>query len=147
MKMNTLVTERLNLTLMNDQDGPQLYEKTCWGLWQVTVTQSDLFIGYLLVKPMDLFTELPDFNHIEIGWRLKPESQGNGYATEAAKVLCDEISKQKNVTTISATADKNNAASIKVMEKLGMHFIKNYTQKEQSGEVASVLYSKNINNE
>ncbi|AQQ00625.1 GNAT family N-acetyltransferase [Pseudoalteromonas sp. SG45-5] len=145
MKMNVLGTERLNLKLMHEGAAPQLYEQTCWGLWEITIKQSNVFIGYILVKPMDLFSELPDFSDIEIGWRLKQESWGNGYATEAASLMFNEIAKQPDIKKISATANKNNQASIKVMEKLGMQFIKNYIQKEESGDVPSVHYSKCIN--
>ena len=144
MKMNTLGTERLNLKLMHKDTGSQLYEQKYWGLWEVTIKKSNNFIGYIIVKPMDLFSELPDFSDIEIGWRLKQESWGNGYATEAACAMFNEITKQQDVKKISATANKNNLASIKVMEKLGMQFVKNYTQKEQGADVASVHYSKSI---
>lgn len=97
MKMNVLGTERLNLKLMHEGAGPQLYEQTCWGLWEITIKQSNVFIGYILVKPMDLFSELPDFSDIEIGWRLKQESWGNGYATEAASLMFNEIAKQPDI--------------------------------------------------
>jgi RimJ/RimL family protein N-acetyltransferase len=40
-----------------------------WGLWKVTVKTSDEFIGWVLVRPMDYFSDAPQWNNIEIGWR------------------------------------------------------------------------------
>ena len=135
-------TDRLNIELMDEDGSQQLYEKNYWGLWKVVVKDNNAFIGYILVKPLNIFSQLPDFNNIEIGWRFKQESWGHGYATEAAKAVCEKITQQKDIKIISATADESNAASIKIMEKLGMSFVKNYNDTTQGSEVASVLYSK-----
>ena len=73
---------------------------------------------------MGFFTDAPNYSDIEIGWRFKQASWGHGYATEAALALCDELIKQDDVKAISATALKDNTASIKIMKKLGLQFIK-----------------------
>ena len=126
-----------------DEDGSQqLYEKNYWGLWKVVVKGTDAFIGYILVKPLNISSEFPDVNNIEIGWRFKQESWGHGYATEAAEAVSEKVTEQKNIKILSATADATNDASIHIMEKLGMSFVKNYNDKTQGTDVASVLYSK-----
>jgi RimJ/RimL family protein N-acetyltransferase len=126
-----------------DEEGSQdLYEKNYWGLWQVTVKDTEAFIGYILVKPLNIPNELLDVNNIEIGWRFKQESWGHGYATEAAEAVSEKVTEQKNIKILSATADATNDASIRIMEKLGMSFVKNYNDKTQGTDVASVLYSK-----
>ena len=118
-----------------------------WGLWQITTKINNTFIGWVLIRPMDFFSETPHFNNIEIGWRFKQASWGHGYATEAALALCNELIKNNEVKAISATAIVSNTASIKVMKKLGLQFIKNYIHKDEQGSLPAVLYSKNINDD
>jgi RimJ/RimL family protein N-acetyltransferase len=142
MKKFEINTNRLNIKLMDENGSQQLYEKNYWGLWKVIVKDHDDFIGYILVKPLNISSELPDVNNIEIGWRFKQESWGQGYATEAAKAVTEKITEQNDIKILSATADSNNAASIRIMEKLGMSFVESYNNKTQEAEIASVLYSK-----
>ncbi|WP_404340567.1 GNAT family N-acetyltransferase [Pseudoalteromonas mariniglutinosa] len=111
-----------------------------WGLWQVNITASEAFIGWILIRPMGFF-EQPDFSDIEIGWRFKRASWGNGYAIEAAHAVLREIIKNPEVKTISASALAANIGSIKVMEKLGLKFVKAYQHRDQYGELPAVLYS------
>lgn len=115
-----------------------------WGLWQVNITESDTFIGWVLIRPMDFFTESPNFSDIEIGWRFKYSSWGKGYASEAATALVNVIAAQPDVKAISATALKENLGSIRVMQKLGMKFIKGYTHIDENGELPAVLFSKSV---
>ncbi|MEM5508332.1 GNAT family N-acetyltransferase [Pseudoalteromonas sp. AS71] len=115
-----------------------------WGLWSIAIKQSNTFIGWVLIRPMDFFSDAPNYSDIEIGWRFKKASWGHGYATEAALALCDELIKQDDVKAISATALKDNTASITIMKKLGLQFIKNYTHSDEQGDLPAVLYSKNV---
>ena len=55
----------------------------------------------------------------ELGWIIKREYWGNGYATEAAKGLVEYFS-QQGCRRFIAHCDTENAASYRVMEKLGM---------------------------
>ena len=61
---------------------------------------------------------------IEIGWRLKKQYWGNGYATEVATSLCELGIKMGK--TIVARAMIENLASIRVMEKAGLKFEKKF---------------------
>ena len=115
-----------------------------WGLWQVNITPTGEFIGWVLIRPMDFFTESPNYHDIEIGWRFKRSSWGQGFASEAAIAIAGVIALQPDVHFISATALKDNMASIKVMEKLAMTFIKDYTHVDEQGELAAVLYQKRV---
>lgn len=115
-----------------------------WGLWSITIKQTNTFIGWVLIRPMCFFTDAPNYSDIEIGWRFKQASWGHGYATEAALALCDELIKQDDVKAISATALKDNTASINIMKKLGLQFIKNYTHTDEQGDLPAVLYSKSV---
>ncbi|KTF13851.1 GNAT family N-acetyltransferase [Pseudoalteromonas sp. 10-33] len=119
-------------------------EQTGWGLWSITIKDTNMFIGWILLRPMNFFSDSPNFSDIEIGWRFKQASWGHGYATEAAKALCGELAKQSSVKKISASALADNIGSIKVMEKLGLLFIKTYTHTDEHGELPAVLYSKRL---
>ena len=115
-------------------------EQKGWGLWQVNIIESNIFIGWGLVRPMGFF-EQPDFSDLEMGWRFKRMSWGKGYASEAALAIAKAVSEPEEIKSLSATALKDNLGSIKVMEKLGLKFVKNYIHQDEQGELPAVLYS------
>jgi RimJ/RimL family protein N-acetyltransferase len=59
---------------------------------------------------------------VEIGWRLRRESWGRGLATEGALVARDHAFGELGLTRVVALVHPENAASIRVAEKLGMRF-------------------------
>ncbi len=56
----------------------------------------------------------------EIGYSLYPEFWGNGYAFEAAAGLRDWIFRETDASHFIGMADVDNAASLKVLDKIGM---------------------------
>ena len=80
---------------------------------------SDEYIGWFQFEKDKEFED-----SIEIGWRLKKQYWGNGYATEVATVLCELGIKMGK--TIVARAMIENLASIRVMEKAGLKFEKEF---------------------
>lgn len=56
----------------------------------------------------------------EIGYTLRPDMQGKGYATEAVNVLVDLGFNTLNLHRISARCDVRNDGSWQLMERLGM---------------------------
>lgn len=56
----------------------------------------------------------------EVGWAVHPDEWCKGYATEAAWHVIDWAFKQFNLHRVVAFCHANNAASVRVMEKLGM---------------------------
>lgn len=116
-----------------------------WGLWQVNTIADDAFIGWVLIRPMGFFDGEIDYSDIEIGWRFKRSSWGNGYASEAASAVATQIAKQPEVKTLSATALSDNSGSINVMKKLGMAFITEYSHTDDEGEQMAVLYRMCVN--
>ncbi|WP_394205268.1 GNAT family N-acetyltransferase [Shewanella waksmanii] len=98
-----------------------------WGLWGVFSSQHksrDSFLGWILIRPMGFFTNQPKFNDLEIGWRFKRETWGRGIATRSAKYVLKQCQQLGEFNYISAIAEPGNTASINVMEKLGLSFIK-----------------------
>ena len=97
--------------------------KLGWGVWLVFEHTTGQFIGWILIRPMRFFTEERDDSNLEIGWRFKQSAWGKGYATEAAIAVVNKLVEHQVCTHFSAVADKENTASQRVMEKLGMQQI------------------------
>lgn len=57
---------------------------------------------------------------LELGYSIVPAYQGHGYATEMAQAIISWGLTQAGVKTIIANCDKDNQASIRVLEKAGL---------------------------
>ncbi|HKU80822.1 MAG TPA: GNAT family N-acetyltransferase [Candidatus Tumulicola sp.] len=79
----------------------------------------------------------------EFGYALNREFWGQGFATEAARVLIDKAFSVHKLHRLIATCDTRNVASARVMKKLGMrreaHFRQDVFQKGEWRD--SYLYS------
>ncbi|TQV76743.1 GNAT family N-acetyltransferase [Aliikangiella marina] len=115
-----------------------------WGLWQVIEKVTGKAIGWILVRPNLFFSDNPEFDNLEVGWRFFQSSWGKGYATEAAEAVIEVVSKYEEVTRISAIAVEENLASINIMRKLGMKFVKKYLHKDPLGDSEVVYYEKTV---
>lgn len=115
-----------------------------WGMFSVFEQQSDVFLGWILVRPMNFFSESPQWDNLEIGWRFKQQSWGKGYATEAAKAVLAGVSEQTGVQRFCAIADKDNVASTNVMEKLGMKYVDTRIHQDPLGDSEVVYYQLNL---
>ncbi len=111
-----------------------------WGLWRVCDKASKEYLGWVLVRPMDFFSDEPKLHDIELGWRFFQKAWGKGYATEAAIAIKDAITEQTNINYVSAIALEENLGSIGVMNKIGMKFIKKYTHTDPMGDFIAVHY-------
>jgi ribosomal-protein-alanine N-acetyltransferase len=54
-----------------------------------------------------------------VGYYVLPEQQGNGYASEAARLLVEYAFDELNMHRVEATVQGDNPASKRVLEKLG----------------------------
>ncbi|MBQ5948116.1 GNAT family N-acetyltransferase [Massilia sp. ST3] len=61
-------------------------------------------------------------NPHEIGWRLRREHWGKGYAIEAARRMARFAFEELDAPLLCAICDPDNAASARVMQKLGMRY-------------------------
>lgn len=75
------------------------------------------YIGHTSIRPRPEKKE--DW---EIGYILRKEEWGKGFATEIAKRLIKYGFKDLNLPEVFATIDDDNLGSIKVAEKAGMSF-------------------------
>jgi len=115
-------------------------EKEGWGLWQVCNKESNEYLGWVLIRPMEFFSDAPNVDDIELGWRFFKKTWGKGYATEAALAIKEAIAKQAEAHFVSAVALEDNIASISVMKKIGMNFIKKSTHTDPMGDFIAVHY-------
>jgi RimJ/RimL family protein N-acetyltransferase len=82
----------------------------------ITIPPSDTVRGLLkLSRQWDAIREW------EIGWAVHPDEWGKGYAGEAAKYVINWAFTELNIHRVVAFCHANNAASVRVMQKLGMH--------------------------
>jgi RimJ/RimL family protein N-acetyltransferase len=87
-------------------------------LWKLQVRGKREISGFCGIQPLD---DLPD---IEIGWWLAPDLWGKGLATEAAECALADGFGRCGLNRIVAIARRENRASTRVMEKLGMRYEK-----------------------
>jgi [ribosomal protein S5]-alanine N-acetyltransferase len=73
-----------------------------------------------LIGACDL--SLVESNVVDLGYMLAVEQWGQGYATEIALALIDAAFGELRAQRVISTVDVNNAASIRVLEKIGMRW-------------------------
>ncbi|WP_179006776.1 GNAT family N-acetyltransferase [Winogradskyella forsetii] len=76
------------------------------------------FIGWSGLKYEEQLRK--EFNYYDLGYRLKEQFWGKGYATEAAFASLDYGFKDLELKEIGAAADVNHIASNTILKKLGM---------------------------
>ncbi len=136
---------------MEDMDNillPRMYKyrnpEKGWGMWGVWTKDDNIFIGWILVRPCNFFNDDTEYDNMEMGWRFNRSTWGKGYATEAARAVADEQAKLDEVKKLSAIAVPDNEASRRIMEKLGMDYIRTYLHKDPIGDVEAVYYEMTV---
>ncbi len=93
-------------------------ERDGFGFWAVERKLSKEFIGFIGINPSNVGLDIEPC--IEIGWRLKKDFWGRGYATEGAiRVLRFAFDEHKFDKVYSFTT-LSNRNSENVMKKIGM---------------------------
>ena len=115
--------------LCNYQD----YKLNGFGRWGVFIASNNEFIGWCGLK-------LHHDGFVDIGFRLMKKYWNKGFATEAASGCLRYGFEQLNLREIFARVAEENKASIKVLEKLNMIFVRKETC---NGIVDANLYSIN----
>jgi RimJ/RimL family protein N-acetyltransferase len=70
---------------------------------------------------------------LELGYRLRPDAWGQGFATEGAAALLADALERPEVTRVYAHALLSNPGSLRVMEKIGMTFAGDWDYKGLPG--------------
>ncbi len=95
-----------------------LIAERAWGFWAVETKHDQQFIGFVGLHQPNY--DLPVKPCIEVGWRLKKQAWGKGYAPEAAKEALNFAFSQLKLDCVYSFASVINTRSISVMEKIGM---------------------------
>lgn len=98
------------------------YQRLGYGLWAVVRAEDDRVLGYC---GLTLFPDIDGDPEIEVGYRLRRDAWGSGYATEAALAVRDHAFDGLGIERLVAIIDPENHASINVARKLGMVHEKN----------------------
>jgi RimJ/RimL family protein N-acetyltransferase len=73
-----------------------------------------------LIGDLASFTDADDDRQAEIGFTVRPGFQGQGYATEAARLMLAYLFGARGKHRVRADCDARNAASAAVLERIGM---------------------------
>ncbi len=84
------------------------------GLFALLAADDGRFLGRVALKYW------PQFDETEVGWVLRREEWGHGYATEAARACADWGFRQFDYPYLTAMIRADNARSMHVAERLGM---------------------------
>lgn len=108
------------------------YEKNAdYGYWAAIEKTSNKFIGWFHCLTTVNFDYLTEFNLVigdetALGYRLYRESWNKGFATEGSKAIIAKSFSDLNVSKIISWALIENKASIRVMEKAGLKWEKDF---------------------
>ena len=98
------------------------------GVWAAVEKESEELVGWFMLKRTIL--EGP-----ELGFMLVRSKWGKGFATEVCQALLNHAFNSLKESKVMASADFENKASIKVLEKLGFKQTKSY-----SNDVATLYF-------
>ena len=80
------------------------------------------FLGWFHLRPDDEHRE----DEPELGYRLKHEAWGHGYATEGGRALIDHAFTMPSVRRVRAETVAVHTASRRVMDKCGMRLVRSF---------------------
>ncbi len=103
------------------------YEKYGYGRWTTIVKATNEVIGFCGLKYLE------DIYETDLGYRWKKKHWGKGYATEAGSACLQYGFDKLNLKQVIAQVLKDNGASIRVLEKLGMKYWKVLDTEENPG--------------
>jgi RimJ/RimL family protein N-acetyltransferase len=93
-----------------------LYQQEGFGLWLISLTATGEFAGECGLTPQ----EIEGITEIEVGYHVRPDLQGRGYATEAATACRDHARDILGVQRLTAFPHPDNVPSRRVAEKIGL---------------------------
>lgn len=91
-----------------------------WGSFLLTVKASDAVVGSCMLDR--------DHGELEISYQLLPEHWGHGYAREAVTRVIDWVWRCTDVEYIVAITQSANAASVRLLEVVGMRVVEGYEE-------------------
>lgn len=87
-----------------------------FGRLSIHLKETNEFVGWCGLKEHESF--------VDLGYRINKKYWGNGYATEAAQASLKFGFEELGLDEITGRSAAENIASIKILEKLGMKFLR-----------------------
>lgn len=108
------------------------YKENGFGRWAVICKSDNKFIGWCGLK----YSE--DSNETDIGFRFFEECWNKGFATESAEACIHYGFEKLNLKRIIGRAMSENTASIKVLQKIGLSFEKEFIFDGEKGVIYKI---------
>lgn len=86
--------------------------------------------GFGVIGQLNVTLESTEHKHAEFGYIFNPEFTGQGYATEAVAALVTWLFGNLDLHRVTAYVDERNAASIKLLERLGFRLEARFVENE-----------------
>lgn len=108
------------------------YQLNGYGRWAVIEKKSNNFLGWCGLK----YDKNSD--ETDIGFRFFEEYWNKGFATESAKACIDFGFNELKLESIIGRAMKENTASVKVLEKIGLKFEREFNFNGNEGVIYKI---------
>jgi RimJ/RimL family protein N-acetyltransferase len=95
-----------------------------FGFWAAVERPTGRFLGWFHLRPAD--NDDPD--EVELGYRLRRDAWGRGYATEGSRALIAKAFTDYGVRRVHAETMAVHAASRRVMESAGLRYVRTFHQ-------------------
>lgn len=100
------------------------YRENGIGRWACCLKEKDEFIGWCGLKVESQFRS---FTYHDLGYRFAPEFWGKGFGFESAKACKDYAFEILKWPKLNGTAEIENMASNKILQKLGFEQTEQFT--------------------
>ena len=107
-----LLTHEQALSVLRERVFPQY--ALGLGRWACIEKSSGVFLGWCGIK------HIPADGEYDIGYRFFEQRWGQGYATEAARAVCDFAREHLRGQRVVGKSMRDNHASRRVLEKVGL---------------------------
>lgn len=101
------------------ENNTKCFEQHGFGQWSIFLKETSELIGFCGFR---FFYDNPP--ELQLLYGLSPQNWGKGIATEAAKVMIQHGFTENKLQQIMTATDVENIASIRVMERVGMKFVR-----------------------
>lgn len=108
-----------------------------FGFWAAEEKATSEFLGWFVFRPTG---NAP--GEVALGYRLRRTAWGKGYATEGGAALIRRGFEEWGVARVVATTYEENAASRRVMEKLGMGHVRSFRYSAEEIGASDTSYTE-----
>ena len=89
-------------------------------LWVVERKSDDAFLGFCGIDHLRYGIPKHLRDEKEVGWRLREDAWGQGYASESAPIVMEIAFRIRRLKKVISRVASDNAASIRIMEQIGL---------------------------